>query len=66
MFTDTDVLHMKPYGFDLSVHEDVKEHAEAIYGAVSEGSMPPKADGGPWSKDQCDKFQQWMDDGCPP
>ena len=63
LFTDTDVLHMKPYGFDLSNYEDVVANAQAIHDAVSGGTMPPKANGGPWTKEKCDLFERWMQQG---
>lgn len=46
--------------FDLSDYEDVKEHAEAIYQSVANGSMPPD---GSWPREQVTLFKQWMDEG---
>lgn len=67
MFTDMDVAHMKPAGFDLSSAADVKKHADAIYATVSAGSMPPPSSGEPrWSDQMCETFKQWQLQGCPP
>jgi hypothetical protein len=67
MFTDLDVAHMKPAGFDLSSYADVKEGAEAIYDVVSDGSMPPSSSGeARWTAEMCERFQRWRDQGCPP
>jgi hypothetical protein len=66
MFTDTDVEHMKDYGFDLSTLEDVSKGAEAIYTVVSEGTMPPRGTGERWTPEMCAKFKQWWDGGCNP
>ena len=52
--------------FDLWSYDDVKANAEGIYDSVSAGRMPPKKDGGPWSKDKMTKFKQWMDEGSQP
>lgn len=45
LFTDMDVAHMKHAGMDLSNHDDVTKHADAIYQTVSIGSMPPPRSG---------------------
>ena len=66
LFTETDVLHMKPYDLDLSDHADVVKNADGIYAAVSAGTMPPKVNGGPWTKDKCDLFARWMKEGFAP
>jgi hypothetical protein len=67
MFTDTDVAHMKGFGIDLSDKDSVTEHATAIYGTVSGGSMPPPNSGEPrWSVEMCERFKQWQIEGCPP
>ena len=62
LFTETDRDHME-FMFDLWSYDDVKEHADAIYGAVSDGSMPP---GDPWSEDQVATFKAWIDGGYQP
>lgn len=64
MFTDVDVDHMKRKGIDLSSHEAVKSHADAIYRTVSDGSMPPPGTGERWSAEMCDRFKKWQDEGC--
>jgi hypothetical protein len=67
MFTDVDVAHMKPAGFDLSDRADVQKHADAIYNTVSQGIMPPPASGeARWTAEMCDRFRQWQSQGCPP
>ncbi len=50
--------------FDLWSYDDVKANADAILGAVIDGSMPPPDSGeARWLQSQIDKFKQWMDDG---
>ena len=67
MFTDTDVDHMQPFGIDLSDKDDVEAHADAIYIAVSDGSMPPEGSGETrWSDEMCARFKQWQTRGCQP
>lgn len=63
LFTQLDVDHMA-FAMDLSSHDDVKEHADAILGVVKDGSMPPA--GPRWTDDMCAKFQSWVEQGCPP
>jgi hypothetical protein len=67
MFTELDVAHMKPAGIDLSDAASVKAHADAIYAAVSEGSMPPPTSGEPrWPNEMCERFKRWQEQGCLP
>jgi len=67
MFTDIDVAHMKHAGMDLSNRDDVVKHGDAIYAAVSNGSMPPPGSGeARWSSEMCDRFKQWQTKGCAP
>jgi hypothetical protein len=67
MFTDMDVAHMKPAGIDLSSRDDVEANADGIYATVSDGSMPPPGSGEErWTPEQCERFQQWQTQGCPP
>jgi len=67
MFTETDVTQMKLVGIDLSSRDDVEARADDIYGAVSEGSMPPDySDEPPWTPEMCDRFKEWQTQGCPP
>jgi hypothetical protein len=51
------------WAFDLTSYEDVKEHAEDIYGRLSDGSMPCDE---PWPADQVQRFRDWIDSGTPP
>jgi hypothetical protein len=51
------------WAFDLDSYEDVKEHAEAIYERLEEGSMPCD-EAWPEAKVQC--FRAWIDEGMPP
>lgn len=66
MFTDVDVTQMKLVGIDLSSKDDVAAHADGIYGAVSEGTMPPDYSGEPpWTPQMCARFKAWQAQGCP-
>ncbi len=60
LFRPYDVESMQPNGIDLSSYEDVKKHAQDIYGRLSAKEMP--CDGG-WDDAQIKKFKSWMDDG---
>jgi hypothetical protein len=51
------------WAFDLSSYADVKEHAEAIYGRLEEGSMPCDE---PWPDDLVQRFRAWVDAGLLP
>jgi hypothetical protein len=51
------------WAFDLRSYEDVKEHAEDIYGRVEEGSMPCDE---PWPDERVQRFRDWIDAGMPP
>ena len=62
LFRDSDVETMS-FAFDLSSYEDVREHAEAIYEQVAEGSMPCDR---PWEEEDVERFRAWMDNGSPP
>jgi hypothetical protein len=66
LFTAMDQDHMlNQVGmFDLWSYDDVKANADAILGAVTDGSMPPSGSGEPpWTQSQISTFKQWMDDG---
>jgi len=65
LFTEKDRDHMA-FMFDLGSYRDVKDNADDIYDAVSNGRMPPASAGGPWPKDKVDLFKQWIDGGCQP
>jgi len=60
LFRDFDVESMKGFGMDLSLYDDVKQHAAAILPRLEDGSMPCDE---PWSQEQIAKFKQWMDQG---
>jgi hypothetical protein len=63
MFTKMDVDHMN-FVMDLSDRDSVFAHADAIYAAVSGGSMPPKSSGEPqWTPEMCATFKRWQDQG---
>jgi hypothetical protein len=64
LLTEVDRDHML-FMFDLWSYKDVKDNADDIYDAVSNGRMPP-APPGPWSKDKVDLFKEWMDGGSQP
>ena len=51
------------WAFDLSSYDDVKEHAEAIYGRLEDGSMPCDE---PWPEEQVQRFRAWIDAGLQP
>ena len=57
LFRDSDVQRMR-FAFDLSRFEDVRDHATAIAGRLSDGSMPCD---GPWPADRIALFQRWID-----
>jgi hypothetical protein len=66
LFTEEDVTHMKRAGMDLSAYDDVVKHADQILAVVTAGTMPPPADGRPpWSKEACESFKTWMEQGFP-
>lgn len=50
------------WAFDLRSYEDVRKHAEAIYGRLEEGSMPCDE---PWPDEQVERFRAWIDAGLP-
>ena len=62
LFRDDDVEEMA-FAFDLSDYEDVKDHAEAIYERLSDGSMPCD---GAWPSERIALFRRWMDEGLAP
>ncbi len=49
--------------FDLSKHDDVKQHANDIYERVKSGDMPCDA---AWSPANVKLFKDWMDGGMQP
>lgn len=60
-FRDIDVQSMS-WMFKLSDYSDVREHADAIYRRLSQGTMPCD---GPWPPDRVQLFRAWMDEGYP-
>jgi hypothetical protein len=62
LFRQKDINAMRRR-FDLSVYEEVKANAEAIYDRLSDKTMPCD---GAWPDDDIDRFHQWIVDGCPP
>jgi hypothetical protein len=51
------------WAFDLNSYDDVKEHAEAIYERLEEGSMPCDER---WPEAKVQRFRAWIDEGMPP
>lgn len=64
LFRDGDVACMKHGGvlLDDAAWMCVPANAQAVYGAVSGGKMPPDA---AWAKERVATFKAWMDAGCP-
>ena len=58
LFRSFDIESMKSQGIDLSSYEDVKKHAQQIYGRLSSKDMPCD---GPWNEDQVREFKKWME-----
>ena len=63
LFREFDVESMIPFGFRLSVCEDVKTNAAKIYESVENGSMPCDE---PWSARKVETFKRWMEEGMEP
>jgi hypothetical protein len=61
LFREGDISSMSAV-FDLSSYEDVRANADAIYGRLSDGTMPCD---GAWPSDQVERFRSWMDSGFP-
>jgi hypothetical protein len=53
------MLHM----FDLWAPDDVRKHAESIWGALDRGSMPCD---GQWPPADKDLLRRWIDGGAQP
>ena len=62
LFRDSDIEAME-FAFDLGSFDDVRDHAEGIYGVLKEGTMPCDA---PWNPDNIARFRAWMDGGYKP
>ena len=58
LFRSFDIESMKPQGIDLSSYEDVKKHAQHIYGRLVSKEMPCD---GPWSEAHVQAFKKWME-----
>lgn len=58
-FRQQDVDAMR-WLLDLSKYDDVKAHAELVYGQLSAGTMPCD---GAWPADHVARFRQWIDEG---
>ena len=59
LFRQGDIDSMS-FAFDLSSYGDVRANADAIYGRLSEGSMPCD---GSWPAEQVQRFRTWIDTG---
>ena len=62
LFRDLDIRSMQS-AFDLASYEDVRTHAEAIYGALAAGQMPCD---GAWAEKDVRRFRSWLDSGALP
>jgi hypothetical protein len=66
LFTDMDIAHMKGFGVSLDDFGYMRDpaHAQQILNRVSNGSMPPRRSGEPpWSPEDVQLFQDWIDGG---
>jgi hypothetical protein len=62
LFWDRDIRSMQ-FAFDLASYEDVRTHAEAIYGTLAAGRMPCD---GAWPEGDVRRFRSWLDTGALP
>ena len=62
LFRAKDINAMKK-AFDLSSYDDVRTHADAIFGKISAGAMPCD---GPWPQAQVDLLRRWIEEGLNP
>ena len=64
LFREGDVKCMSRAGVKLDdpAWMRVAANAQAVYDAVSNGSMPPDA---PWPEERVKTFKAWMDEGLP-
>ena len=64
LFRKEDVDCMSSFGvlLDDPAWMRVPANAQSVYGAVSNGSMPP---GTPWPEERVKTFKQWIDEGLP-
>ena len=61
MFREGDRESMRP-AFDLWSHDDVSEHADAIFARLQAGTMPCD---GAWPQGRVDLFRRWIESGKP-
>jgi truncated hemoglobin YjbI len=61
LFRDVDRRSMR-FAFDLWSHEDVAQHADAIFARLQAGTMPCD---GAWPDDRVEAFARWIDAGKP-
>src|SRR5260370_842105 len=61
LFRELDRAAMLAF-FDLWSFDDVKANADAILAAVRRGSMPCDT---PWSTEEVDLLERWVDSGTP-
>jgi hypothetical protein len=69
LFTQMDIDHMQDMGVQLNNYDYMRDpsNAQDVYSQVSQGLMPPPGSGeDPWSPQQVNLFQTWMDEGYPP
>ena len=59
LFNDRDIGSMSSH-FDLGSYDDVRNHAEAIYERLADGSMPCY---GAWPTANIERFRTWIDGG---
>jgi hypothetical protein len=59
LFRERDRQSMR-FAFDLWSHDDVTQHADAIYDRLQAGTMPCD---GAWPAEHVDAFKRWMDSG---
>jgi len=62
LFRDRDIQSMK-FAFDLGSYEDVRTHADAIYGMLASGQMPCD---GAWPESDVQRSKSWLDEGALP
>jgi hypothetical protein len=61
LFRVTDRLSMR-WAFDLGNYQDVRTHAQAILGRLSNGTMPCDRK---WPEEQIALFRRWVEAGMP-
>jgi hypothetical protein len=68
LFTAIDIQHMTRRRVPLAdfAFMSTPANAEHVRDRVKDGTMPPRANGGPWSQDKVALFQAWIDGGLKP